>query len=329
MVTLSACSRIAIEGAEAFSGSASRQWESNSVMAGLLRGNPWPPKVAGEQLESYLNQNQRSAASLLASSRVAGDQRLLEEALAKYPHEPQVNFAALFKTHSSPEERRQYLDAFKQSAPDNALANYLSAREFFKSGQIDEAVRELSTAFGKRHFDDYFMDFSQHEEEAWSAAGYSTAEAKVFSSWSLGYPHLAELKALGRDMASLADFYRQAGDPSSAGAALQMIVDLGLRLDESPGQPYPSRKTRVYLETVALEGMEPTGAYGGPGQTVNDRLTELGRQRDLLNQLETQGDQPTLRQKVSDPDWVTYKDRWRAFGEEAALQWLVAKYAER
>jgi hypothetical protein len=317
-----------LERAKARPDSASQQLETNKVMARVLRGDPFKPTVAGEQLESYLNQNQRSAASLLASSRLTRDQTLLEEAIAKYPHDPRVNFSALFKTDSSPEERRQWLDTFKQAAPDNALADYLSAREFFKSGQIDEAVRELSAAFGKRDFEDYFMEFSQHEEEAWSAAGYSTAEAKVFSAWSLGYPHLAELKALGRDIVSLADSYRQGGDQSSAEVALQMIVNLGLHLDEAPGQPYPSRKTHVDLDIIAFEAMKPTSAYGA-GQTVNDRLTELARQRDLLDQLEAQGDQPTLRQKVSDQDWITYKDRWRAFGEETALQWLVAKYGER
>ena len=50
-----------------------------------------------EQVEAYLKENQRSAASLLAASRVTKDQALLQEAMEKYPHDPQVSFAALFK----------------------------------------------------------------------------------------------------------------------------------------------------------------------------------------------------------------------------------------
>jgi hypothetical protein len=221
------------------------------------------------------------------------------------------------------------LEAFKQSAPDNALANYLSAREFFKSGQIDQAVQELNAAYSKGQFQDYFMDFSQNEEEAWSAAGYSTAEAKVFSGWSLLYPHLGALEQLSRDMVSLVDSYRQSGDESSAQTALQMVANLGVGLDESPGQPYPSRKTRLDIERIALQAMDPTSSYGGAGQTVNDRLNELARQREVLDELEEQGDQIGLRQRVPDQDWITYKDRWRAFGEEAALRWLVARYGQR
>jgi hypothetical protein len=285
--------------------------------------------VHTEQIEAYLKENQRSAASLLASSRVTKDQTLLQEAIEKYPHDPQVAFAAVFKKDATPEERRQWLDAFKQSAPDNALANYLSAHEFFKSGQIDQAIQELNAASGKTQLQDYFMDFDQNEEEAWGAAGYSAAEAKVFSQWSLLYPHVGELEQLSRDMVSLANAYRQGGDESSAQAALQMIVSLGLRLDESLDHPYASRKTRLDIERIALQAMDPTSSYGGAGQTVNDRLNELARKREVLNELEEQGDQFALRQKVSDRDWITYKDRCRALGEEAALRWLVAKYGQR
>ena len=195
--------------------------DSKNPTAGILQRYPIPPKVTGAQIESYLQENQRSAASLMASSRVTGDEALLEEAMENFPNDPQVSFAALFKKNASPEDRRRWIEAFKQSAPDNALASYLSAREFFKSGQIDRAVEELSGASAKQQFQDYFMDFSQHEEEAWSAAGYSPAEAKIYSSWSLLYPHLGELNQLSRDMVSLATSYRQAGDESSAQAALQ------------------------------------------------------------------------------------------------------------
>ena len=40
-------------------------------------------------------------------------------------------------------EQPLWLDAFKQSAPDNALANYLWAHNYYKAGQTDQAVQEL------------------------------------------------------------------------------------------------------------------------------------------------------------------------------------------
>jgi hypothetical protein len=77
-----------------------------------------------------LEENRRSAESVLAAFRTTEDQAFLREAVEKYPKDPRVSFAAYFAARnqpdSSPEERRQRLDAFKQSAPDNALADYLS-----------------------------------------------------------------------------------------------------------------------------------------------------------------------------------------------------------
>ena len=173
------------------------------------------------------------------------------------------------------------------------------------------------------------MDFSQNEEEAWSAAGYSTAEAKVFSSWSLRYPHLGALEQLSRDMVSLADSYRQSGDESSAQTALQMAVNLGQRLDGSAGQPLPSRNVSIAIEINTLRAMDPTSPYGAVGQTVNDRLNELSQQRGVVERLDQRGDEVGFSGRVSDPDWIIYKDRWRAFGEEAALQWLIGKYGQK
>jgi len=306
-----------------------RDRTSTNARERILRDYPVPPKVTYAQIEAYLKDNQRSAASLLASSRVTRDQMLLHEAIDKYPSDPQVAFAAVFKKDLSPEDRRFWLDSFKKYSPDNALANYLSAREYFKSGQSDRAVQELTAAAGKRQFQDYFVDSAQSEEDAWSAAGYSVAEAKIFSSWSLLYPQLGELQTLGQDMVSLADSYRQAGDESSAQAALQMVVNLAQRLDGSPAQPLPSRSVRLEIESMALRAMDPNSQYGGAGQTVSDRLNELAQQQAWVNELEVRADKFELRQKVSEQDWINYKDRWRALGEEAALQWLVTKYGQK
>jgi hypothetical protein len=121
-------------------------------------------------VDPFLRDNRRSAESLLAAFRATEDPAFLQEAVEKCPNDPRVNFiacfAALSRTDSTPDERRQRLEAFKQSAPDNALPNYLSAQEHFKSGQEDQAVLDLAAAFGKSKFQDYSGDFVQSAEEA-------------------------------------------------------------------------------------------------------------------------------------------------------------------
>jgi RNA polymerase sigma factor (sigma-70 family) len=282
------------------------------------------PKLTTAQIESYLKQNGRSASSLLAAFRVTGEKTFLQEAMQKYPYDPGVNFSALFNEASSPEERRQQLDAFKQSAPQNALANYLSALEYFKSGQTDQAVQELNAASGKQRFQDYSADFVQNDEEAWRNAGYSVAEAKTAASMLLLLPHLGEMKQLTQDTVALANSYRQAGDEASAQAALKVAVNFGERLDGSPGQALVNQLTGDAIQTIALRAMDPTSPYGQDGQTVQNRLDQLAQQRTEIAQLTRQFD--TVGPQVSEQDWISYMDRWRSFGEEAALRWLMGKY---
>src|SRR5439155_20814042 len=100
-------------------------------------------KLTPAQVEPYLKANHRSASSLLDAYRTTGDPTLLEEAMLKYPDDAQVAFEAALKKDASPEERRQWLEAFKKSDSDNALPNYLSALDYFKASQADQAVQEL------------------------------------------------------------------------------------------------------------------------------------------------------------------------------------------
>jgi DNA-directed RNA polymerase sigma subunit (sigma70/sigma32) len=122
------------------------------------------PKLTAGQVESYLKENQRSAASLLAAYRTTDDQTLLDEAMRKFPNDPQVAFEAAFKKDASPEEQRQWLHALKQSAPLNALADYLSAAHYFKAGQPDQAVQDLIAASGKPQFQDYTLERVQDDD---------------------------------------------------------------------------------------------------------------------------------------------------------------------
>ena len=230
---------------------------------------------------------------------------------------------ARFQT-PSPAERRQWLEAFKQSAPQNALPNFLSALDYFRAGQADKAVQELNAAAVKPQFQDYSADFVQNDEEAWEAAGYSVAEAKTAASMLLVLPHLGAMKELSQDIASLAASYGQTGDAASAQAALQAGLSLGQRLNGSPDQSLVNQLVGDAVQSSFLRLMDPATPYGEGGQTAQDRLNELAAQRTEISQLTKQFE--AVQQNVSEQDWISYKDRWRSFGEEAALRWLIAKY---
>ena len=282
------------------------------------------PKLTAAQVEAYLKANGRKASSLLAAYRASGDPALLKEAMQNYPNDPQVAFEAVFDPDLSPEQQRQWLNAFEQSTPNNALANYLSALNYFNSGQIDQGVQELNAASGKG-FDDYTMERILDDEEAYLSAGYSTAEAERISVASLEIPQLHEVKQLGQDLVDLANAYGQSGDQTSAQAALQMAMNLGQRY-ENPSA-YVSLigpLVGMAVERMALNAMDPNSPYGGNGQTVQDQLNQIAQQKATLQKLGDQA-QP-LMQMMSDQDWINYDNRRMLFGEQAAMQWLVNKY---
>lgn len=284
------------------------------------------PSLTAAQLEAYLKTNGRSAASLLAAFRTSQNQLLLEEAMQKFPNDPQVDFEAACR-NLSPEEHRRWLDAFKRSAPENALANYFSALDYFKSGQTDQAVQEFMAASGKP-FQDYRLDRLQADEEAYREAGYSVAEAKAFSSSQLMLPQLGQMKAAALQMVDLANSYRQAGDENSAQAALQMAASVGQRYGNGmAGESLSDQFVGIAIQRNALSAMNPTTPYGGNGQTVQDRLNELLQQRTMLKELDQQFQ--SVQAKLSTQDWISYVDRCRTFGHVAGMQWAISKYNQQ
>jgi hypothetical protein len=253
---------------------------------------------------------------------------MLAEAMQKYPNDPQVDFEAAFKSDASPEERRRWLSAFEQNAPDNALANYLSALDYFKGGQSDQAVQEMMAASGKQSFQDYTMDRLLDDKEAYLSAGYSMGEAEVSSATQLLLPQLQQVKDLGLDLVDLSKSYEQSGDDASAQTTLEMAAALGARYaTAAPAETEISQLVGMYVERMALGAMDPGSPYGDNGQTVQDQINQLNQQRATLNDLNDQAG--PLISSLSDEDYLTYKDHWIAFGEEGALRWVIGKFGRQ
>ncbi|MDB6055255.1 MAG: hypothetical protein JWN25_2778, partial [Verrucomicrobiales bacterium] len=201
------------------------------------------PKITAEQAETFLKENNRNASSLLAAFRTTQDPALLQEAMQKFPNDPMVAFEAAFRENSNPGESRQWLEVLKRTAPENALGNYLSALDYFKSGHGDLAVQELLAASGKKQFEDYTQARVQDDEEAYLSAGYSVAEAKTVSSMQLMLPQLQQIKQLGTEMLNMANAYKQSGDDRSAQTTLQMLANLGQRYANlAPGEAEVSQR---------------------------------------------------------------------------------------
>ncbi|HVY70075.1 MAG TPA: hypothetical protein VHH73_09105, partial [Verrucomicrobiae bacterium] len=284
-----------------------------------------PPTVTVDRLQSYLDANKSNATSMLAAYRVTHDSKLLEEDLKLYPRDPHVAFEALRSRDAAPEDRRRWLDTLKQGAPENALGYYLSAVDYARAGDNDAALREVITATGKGQFQDYAVQRIQDDHEAYLEAGFSPADAKQLASSQETLPQLAPLKELGKDLVTLAQSYRQAGDEASAQSVLQMVASMGQRYSlPSPGEPEISQLVGMVVERKALEQMDPNAAFGNDGQTVQQRLDQLNQQEKAVRELGKQAEQ--FFPIMSETDMGIYKDRWMSQGEEAAMRWVVGKY---
>lgn len=297
------------------------------------RSNHWGKIAAGDklslaQVEEYLKKAGRSAHNLLAAFRSSGDAGLLREAMQKYPNDPQVAFEAVINPSSSPEERAQWLNALKQSAPDNALPNYLAALDAFKAENTSEALQELSAAAHKPQFNDFTLERTQNDQDLYFASGYSLAESKLVPTAQLLLPQLAQLKDLGNRLTDLANSYRSAGDEASAKATLDTALQLANRyVNRFPGEPEISRLVGMAIEYKALQQMDPATPYGDGPETVQGRMTQIDNEREDFKSLNNNARE--FLPQMSDQDLISYIDHRVLFGEPAALKWVLAKYGPR
>ena len=302
--------------------------QTTNLMALLLKGEL--PTLTPDQLKTYLEANHRDAESLLAAYQATHDRALLDEAIAKYPNDPRVAYAAWFRSPSAGDPgalqaRRQALDVLKQAAPDNALANYLSAANYFKAGQPELALQELQAGAAKPRYNDYTQDAIQSMEEAYRAAGYSDVESKAAATSGALLPHLAELKQAGLSLIELANSYQQAGDPASAQAALQMCLDLGQRLDDPNSLTLIQPLVGNAIQRAGLTAMAAAAPDADTAQAIQERLNALNQQRAGIRSLVA--DQPieTWLPNAPSEEANAYFDRMRLFGEQRALQWLATR----
>jgi hypothetical protein len=99
-------------------------------------------KLSREEIEAYLQQNKRNAESLLAAYRISRDPSYLREVTTNFPNIPAVQ-CVIIAEKTFPEKRRRWIDAFKASSPDNALAWFFSALDYFDSKQPDSRTPDM------------------------------------------------------------------------------------------------------------------------------------------------------------------------------------------
>jgi hypothetical protein len=312
----------------------------------VLLGSNLPPRLPREQVERYVEQQRRSAASLLAAFHALDDTNYLAEAATNFPNDPRVQWTVLAR-NTFPEERRKWLDLFKASSPDNSLANYLSAenyfdkryyepaneyrfgennltaREFLQSGQADAAINELVEATSKPLFKDYTLESKLDQEDLNLSAGRSQVQARLsaYGSSEDLTSELANFKSIAITLQELQKDYLSAADSASA----QYLTEMGLTLAErlrsgERGKLIINQLVGTASEAILLKSWDANVSCEFlNGQTPQQRLDDLKEQRTSIRSMAASAHE--LVTNLTEAELLNYLDRSRLFGEVGAVRW--------
>jgi hypothetical protein len=298
-----------------------------SDLARVLSGDVKLPALDPAVVERYLERHKRSAQSLLGAYRTTQNLEFLKEAAARYPDDPMIQMAVL-RQNLFPEQRREWLERLKRSAPDNSLVAYLSAHERFAAKDFAGALADLGEATKRPQFNPYLLESMQNVQELLVAGGRPPILAGAESMFSADMGHLGRVKQLSTELVQLCQQYQTAGDAESAGAVAYMGLMLAARLNGSrEGQFIVDKLVGIAIENQVWSLFDPTANSHYPGVSVQARRDELTRQRDALKSL-TADFPPTLL-GCSDDEIIAYLDRVKVLGEVEALRWLKSKQPAR
>ena len=288
-------------------------------IARLMRGDSDEHRLSMSEINDYLIKHKSSAFSLVAAFGVMRDKEFLKQAATNAPGDPFVQTQVLVH-NLYPEDREKWINALKESSPQNSLPHFLSAQEQLAKGDVAGALEEINAAENKS-YDDFTKEMAFAQEEAYLSAGRSVVEAKALGNSEVLLPQLAPFKKLGVDLAERAVEAGNAGDTASQQAILSATWELGhqLRLSGRDGTLL-SGLVGLAIENIALnkwpEGAEAPFLNG----SVSDQREKNREIRADIRQVApiVESWLPT----ASENELITYFDRLRMFGEWDTLQWL-------
>ncbi len=279
------------------------------------------PDVTPVEMDVFLSRKGRTAGNLIAAWQLTTNLPFLEDAAGRFPDDPTVQFAVL-QSGLYPEQRRQWLDRFKASAPNNALASLLSAHEHIQQGDFRAALADIRDSLSRPEYNDYFRERVLNSEGALFEIGESTARSKLAALHSsLELKHLGQLKGVFQDE-PLRNHVRTRGPEEwsrYAESALKMAEDLR-------GTPtLMNHLVAGSIEAGILGEFPQNEVVPWLGVTPAERLSALAEtraeRRALLQNLNR------FMAEASEADVINYLDRFKTLGEVEALRWVQQRRA--
>jgi hypothetical protein len=287
-------------------------------------------KIPREKVEAWLTKHNRDAMSLLAAFRALGDTNYLNEAATNFPNNPQVELAVLSRDEF-PEDRRKWLDLFKNYSPSNSLANYLSAQNYFENGNPDAAIQELQAASGKSQFDAFLTESRLDEEDLFLSSGYSTLDSEKESMAGMSQENLPELATYKRLAMSINDLQKQdinSGDANSAANLAEMGINFAGQINSGDSGKYLiNQLVGMAIENEVLLQLDPNTSYEFlDGQTPNQIFAQNKEQKAAFRELSQNF--LAIYPNLTADEMAGYLDREKIYGEIPAAQWVVQQHPQ-
>lgn len=272
-------------------------------------------KLSAGQIDTFVSARNRSVDSLLSAFRLGGDKAYLQEAMERFPDNPQVLLTSLSQEFDAA-KRLAILENLKRVDPSNALGNCMAACALFDLGRKDEAFEELKKLTGKP-VNDFTVAFAQNDEEAYLYSGFPATKSKMTALFGGTKQTMLQLRGLADSMDELRGSYQSGGDGDSAETVRNLEIGLGQQLQQGAGT-LVDELVGMVVEKKALKGLD--------SEETQARLEEIGQRKESIT-----GNSKRVVALMDDPsvaesDWALYFDRAKLFGEAAANEWMLEKY---
>ena len=288
-------------------------------------GTPEFGRVARERVEAWLAG--RDAAGLVGAWDMTGDEALLMEAAERFPGDPRVCVAMIWKLLENGEDAREWVDRLAAAEPQNPGALYLRAAAQHKAGASEEAIATLKGAVAlSGKLDLHLRDRMMTVREAALASGAGVKDAAMLSIFAPlsrggGAPYLNGGHRVVADGIKSAV---AAGDAEEVTALAGISLGMANQMASSPAPNLLDQLVEHEWRRSTLKAMSGETEYGDSGTTVSQQLELVEAQRsELTAAVKGRGIGEWLQQ-ASEAEAVSYADTFLLRGELEAMKMIPA-----
>ncbi|QIF03018.1 hypothetical protein [Roseimicrobium sp. ORNL1] len=273
------------------------------------------PELTPSQLEAYVVQEGRSAASLLTAFVLSnGEASWLREAAERYPENPRVSATMLMRGSELGGGSKEWIRRMQENDPKNSLGWYQAALTAFKNGNSDDALDALQSAVSRGRPSQYHEEFSREVSKAYRSAGYEALQAESLGASRMEGQHFSLLVELATLVSAEPAFAR--------GPAGKEMLDLAEKLRTSTGRGMVmDRMAATMIDSHLLSQFELSDDVPGTGVFTIEQL-EKGRYEssEIMALVERC---KRLMPKLSDTEVKQFLRRMSIEGEVKAMEWVV------